>query len=68
LAPARSTSTLGSSAAVVDWNQGQGTANATTTAFYLSSNTTYEAGDTPLGSRAIPILASGATSAPAMSG
>jgi subtilase family serine protease/sugar lactone lactonase YvrE len=44
-------------------NQGLGSAVATTTSFYLSTNTTYEAGDISLGSRAVPILASAATNA-----
>ncbi len=44
-------------------NQGGGTASASTTTLYLSTNATYEAGDTSLGSRAVPILAALATSA-----
>ena len=44
-------------------NQGGGTAAASTTRFYLSTNATFEAGDVPLGSRAVPALAPGATSA-----
>ena len=37
-------------------NNGCGLAVASTTKFYLSTNTTYEAGDTPLGSRSVPSL------------
>lgn len=43
-------------------NQGQGVAAETTTSFYLSANNTWDVGDTLLASRAVPILASGATS------
>ncbi len=43
-------------------NQGQGIARASTTKIYLSANTTWEAGDTEIGSRSVPQLASGATS------
>ena len=39
----------------------------TTTAFYLSTNTTWDAGDLLLGSRAVPSLASGTTSTVATS-
>lgn len=42
-------------------NQGTGTAGASTTKFYWSTNNTYESGDIYLGSRAMPSLASGAT-------
>ena len=42
-------------------NQGQGTAAASTTSFYLSLNTTWDASDTFLQSRPVPILAFGAT-------
>jgi hypothetical protein len=41
-------------------NQGTGTAGASITKFYFSTNTTLDAGDTPLGSRAIPSLGAGA--------
>ncbi len=37
-------------------NQGTGTAGASITKFYFSTNTTLDAGDTPLGSRAVPSL------------
>jgi subtilase family serine protease len=55
----------GATIAVTDTtkNPGGGTTAATTTTLYLSTNATYEAGDTSLGSRAIPILATLATSA-----
>jgi subtilase family serine protease len=42
-------------------NQGSGPAGASTTRFYLSTNTTFEAQDLLLGSRAIPTLAAGGT-------
>ena len=42
-------------------NLGGGTATATTTRFYLSTNSTLDAGDALLGSRSIPALAPGAT-------
>ncbi len=41
-------------------NQGTGTAGASQTCFYFSTNTTLDAGDTPLGCRAIPSLGAGA--------
>ena len=44
-------------------NQGGGPAGASTTAFYLSSNTTWDAADVPLGSRGVPALAAGGSSA-----
>jgi subtilase family serine protease len=44
-------------------NQGQGTASATTTRFYLSTNTTFDLlADIEIGSRAVPLLAYGASS------
>jgi subtilase family serine protease len=43
-------------------NRLAGTAGASTTAFYLSADTTLNGGDTLLGSRAVPSLAGGATS------
>jgi subtilase family serine protease len=44
-------------------NQGQGTAAATTTKFYLSSNATFEASaDIEIGSRGVGLLVSGASS------
>src|SRR5262249_19736217 len=54
----------GASIAVTDTtkNQGGGNAGGTTTAFYLSANGTFEAGDTLLGSRSVPALGAGATS------
>src|SRR5688572_2416690 len=42
-------------------NAGGGTAAASTTRFYLSSNTLLDASDVPLGSRAVPALAAGAS-------
>jgi subtilase family serine protease len=44
-------------------NSGGGTAAASTTRYYLSANGTLDAGDVPLGSRAVPSLAPGASSA-----
>jgi hypothetical protein len=44
-------------------NQGSGTAGASTTKFYLSTNTTFEAQDLLLGSRAVPTLAAGVSNA-----
>jgi subtilase family serine protease len=54
----------GSTISVTDTikNQGGGRAGAFTIKFYLSTNTTYGAGDILLGSRAISSLAPGATS------
>jgi subtilase family serine protease/subtilisin family serine protease len=43
-------------------NQGAGPAAASTTRFYLSTNPTWDAADTALGSRAVPALAPGAAS------
>ncbi|HUE86487.1 MAG TPA: CARDB domain-containing protein [Vicinamibacterales bacterium] len=43
-------------------NQGAGAAAATVTRFYLSANTVVDASDTPLGARAVPALAAGASS------
>lgn len=57
--------TVGAAISVTDItkNQGNGTAGATTTSFYLSPNATFEAGaDILLGSRSVPVLASGTTS------
>jgi len=42
-------------------NQGGGNASASATRYFLSTNTTLDAGDTALGSRAVPPLAPGAT-------
>ena len=44
-------------------NQGVGAAAATQTSFHLSVNAVLDAGDTPLGNRAVPALAAGASSA-----
>ena len=54
----------GSTISVTDTTKNSGgvTAGASTTKFYLSTNTTYDAGDTYLASRAIPSLAAGAAS------
>ena len=41
-------------------NQGGGAAGASTTKFYLSSNSTLDGGDVVLGSRPVPTLAAGA--------
>ncbi|MCI0686777.1 MAG: hypothetical protein L0Y54_06000, partial [Sporichthyaceae bacterium] len=43
-------------------NQGAGTASASVTEFFLSSNSTVDAGDIALGSRAVPALTAGASS------
>lgn len=53
----------GSVIAVTDGtrNTGGGTAAPTTTAFYLSTNTTFSADDVLLGSRAVPPVSAGAT-------
>ncbi len=44
-------------------NSGGGSSGSSTTRFYLSTNTTYDAGDTSVGSRAVPSLAAGASNA-----
>jgi len=44
-------------------NNGGGDAGASTTKLYLSTNTTWDAGDTYLGSRTVPLLTAGASSA-----
>jgi subtilase family serine protease/subtilisin family serine protease len=44
-------------------NQGGSLADASTTGFYLSTNSTLDAADIPLGSRAVPALGPGATHA-----
>jgi subtilase family serine protease len=44
-------------------NNGAGTAGASTTKLYWSVNSAYDAGDTELGSRSVPSLAAGASSA-----
>jgi thermitase len=41
-------------------NQGGGQSEASVTAFYLSANTVWDAADTPLGTRAVPVLTPGA--------
>jgi subtilase family serine protease len=43
-------------------NQGGGAGDASTTAFYLSTNATWDAGDVLLGRREVPALAAGASS------
>ncbi|MFL5581313.1 MAG: CARDB domain-containing protein, partial [Gemmatimonadaceae bacterium] len=43
-------------------NQGTGTTAPSTTSFYLSTDATFDAGDALLGSRAVPALASSASS------
>jgi subtilase family serine protease len=48
-------------------NIGPGAAAATTTIYYLSTDNALDAGDTPLGSRPIPALAAGASSADSVS-
>jgi subtilase family serine protease len=55
----------GSTISVTDTtkNNGGGDAGTSTTKLYLSTNTTWDAGDTYLGSRAVPLLTSGASSA-----
>ena len=54
----------GSTAVVTDTtkNQGAPTSNASTTSFYLSTNTIVDASDTPLGTRAVAPLAPGVSS------
>jgi NAD(P)-dependent dehydrogenase (short-subunit alcohol dehydrogenase family) len=55
----------GSTISVTDTsrNQGAGQAAAASTSFYLSTNAVFDAADVPLGLRALPELAPGATSA-----
>jgi subtilase family serine protease len=57
------TATPGESVTVTDTtkNLGAGPAVASTTAFFLSTNTTFEGGDVPLGSRQIGVLSGFAT-------
>jgi subtilase family serine protease len=57
-----STASAGSTVSVTDTtkNQGGGMAGASTTQFYLSTNSTLDAGDTFLGSRPVGSLAAGA--------
>ena len=43
-------------------NDGVGSAEPSTTRFYLSANTVFDAADVVLGTRAVPLLASGASS------
>ena len=47
-------------------NLGAEVAPASTTRFYLSANTAFDAGDTPLGERAVPALAMNASNAGAV--
>jgi subtilase family serine protease len=56
---------IGSAISVTDTtkNCGGGEGGASTTKLYLSTNTTYEAGDTYVGQRAVPALAAGASNA-----
>ncbi len=64
LAMTPSTAAAGATISVTDTtkNQGSGSAIATTTRFYLSTNTTFDAADVLLASRAVPVLLSGASS------
>jgi subtilase family serine protease len=57
------TAAVGATVSLTDGtrNTSGGTAGASTTAFYLSADATLDAGDTPLGSRAVPELAAAAT-------
>jgi subtilase family serine protease len=48
-------------------NKGAGTAQPSATAFFLSTNLTLDAADVPLGSRAVPSIAAGATSSGSVS-
>ncbi|MBI5194934.1 MAG: DUF1566 domain-containing protein [Nitrospirae bacterium] len=59
-----STATAGQSITISETTKNQGTASAgaSTTKYYLSTNATYETGDTLLGNRSIPSLTSGSTS------
>jgi subtilase family serine protease len=61
---APSTASAGSAITIADTtgNQGGGAAGASTTRFYLSTNTTFDAGDVSLGARAVPALSAGASS------
>ncbi len=60
---APSSAVRGSTISVTDTtrNQGGGDAAASITKLYLSTNTTYDAGDTNLGERGVPALTAGAT-------
>ncbi|HEX2694682.1 MAG TPA: CARDB domain-containing protein, partial [Acidobacteriota bacterium] len=60
-APSAATAASGISVSETTKNQG-GAAAASTTRYYLSANSTYEAADTPLGLRAVGALAAGASS------
>ncbi|MBI4489401.1 MAG: SBBP repeat-containing protein, partial [Deltaproteobacteria bacterium] len=61
---APSTAAPGSTISVTDTtkNQGGGSAGASTTRFYLSTDTSFDSGDLLLGSRTVPVLAPGAAS------
>ena len=60
---APSAATAGSAISVSETTKNQGgPAAASTTRYYLSTNSTYEAGDTPIGFRSVSGLASGASS------
>ncbi|MGD9346111.1 MAG: CARDB domain-containing protein, partial [Candidatus Aminicenantes bacterium] len=43
-------------------NQGEGSADPSTTQFYLSENTSFDSADILIGGRSVPVLASGASS------
>ncbi len=65
LITAPSSAARGSTISVTDTtkNNGGGDAIASTTKLYLSTNTTWDAGDAYLGSRSVPLLTAGASSA-----
>ncbi len=56
-----SSANLGATITITDTtkNNGGGSSGTSTTKLYLSTNTTYESGDTLLGSRAVPALSAG---------
>ncbi len=58
-----SAATAGSAISVSETTKNQGgPAGASTTRYYLSANSTWDAADTPIGSRSVPGLAAGASS------
>src|SRR5262249_49349734 len=61
----RSASVAGATVTVTETtkNQGRGSATASTTKFYLSTDPAFGTGDVLLGSRAVPALAAGASNA-----
>jgi subtilase family serine protease len=61
--PATSGANLPISITDTTLNQGKGPADASVTAYYLSTNTTLDASDVALGNRSVPQLAAGASSA-----